>query len=99
MSALNVLIGKAIEDITFANDYYTIQFTDGSGMHVFNYLGDFSAERNRGHSVVDVASDLDEIKLLLDNGDELVISLRDKDYVGPEVYYFSDPKSGLMIVD
>lgn len=99
MSLLDALVGKVIEEITFANDYYTIKFTDGAGMHVFNYLGDFSAERNSGHSVVEVVIDPDEIKLLLDHGGELVISLRENDYVGPEAFLFYDRKSGLMVVD
>lgn len=95
---LQNLIGKTVESVTFDNGYYTVRFSDGSGMHIINYVGDYESKDNIGSRIMKVDELDEEIDIRLDTQNTLTISLRDNDYVGPEAFQYFDPSGGLFMV-
>ena len=99
ISITQALLGKVIEEVSFANGYYSIRFSDGSGINVFNYVGDYGNPGNVGAKVIAVREGDHKISIDLDCLRAIQISLKEEDYNSLEAFEYFDPSKGIFMVD
>ena len=92
MNALDTIVGLTVHKVKEIYDYLTIEFSDGSVLNVFNnyrYNGtSISSLQNK--NIIEVTENQINVKLNFDNSLELIVSLKNKDFNGPEAMEYRE---------
>jgi hypothetical protein len=92
------LLDNSVKGIEFLEDQIHINFVDGSNLYLYNPVAISRNDSIVGCKVLQVILSNESLKILFETGLELKMSLKDKDYRGPEAFSFRSSNGEIIVL-